>query len=148
VQHSVHHDRSAFSSLEFTWHQTSALPSTPTISESLVLCHLCVLNGLSYGESWLFFLRIDGILQVVSSLASPRRLHYPRWRHGRPVQQHEPIAVLRTCKKPEDDGLRHCLHGKAAWIAHDLKIRLFERRRGTRTIDDANDDCRPFGNVR
>lgn len=29
-----------------------------------------------------------------------------------------------------------------------MKIRLFEKRRGTRTIDNANDDCRLFGNVR
>ena len=66
----------------------------------------------------------------------------------RPVQQNEPVAVLRACEKPGDAELRHCLHGKAAWLAHDLKIRLFEKRRGTRTIGNASDDCRRFGYVR
>ena len=93
-------------------------------------------------------LGIDGILQAVSSLVPTRRLHYPRWTHGQPDQQHQPTAVLRTCKKPGDAGLRHCLDVKAAWLAHDLKIRLFEIRRATRAIDNASDNCRRFGYVR
>jgi hypothetical protein len=91
-----------------------------------------------WGERRLSLLGIAGILQAVSSLASPRCLHYPRWGHGRPVQLSEPIAV-RTCEKPGDAGLRYCLDVKTAWFAHNLKIRLFEKRRGTRTIGNASE---------
>ena len=140
---------SAFSILDFTWQIRPAIgPAINSDNLRMIGPLFFVYKEWPSGERRLSLLGIDGILQAVSSLASPRRLHYPRWGHRRPVQQNEPIAVLRACEKPGDAGLRHCLHGKAAWLAHDLKTRLFEKRRGTRTIGNASDGCRRFGYVR
>ena len=113
---------SALSSLDFAWQIRPAIgPAVNSDNLRIIDPLLFVYKDWPLGERLLSWLGIVDILlcltslraaacRAVLSLASPRRVHYPRWIHGQPDQQHEPIAVLRTCEKPGDAGLRHLLH--------------------------------------
>ena len=94
-------------------HGRSDRPSAPAVnSDNLRIIGplFFVYKEWPWRERRLSLLGKDGIPQAVSSLASPRRLHYPRWTHGQPDQSTNTIAVLRTCEQPGDAGLRHLLH--------------------------------------
>ena len=140
---------SAVSILDFPWRIRPAIgPVVNSDNLRMIGPYLFVYKEWPSGERRLSLLGIDGILQAVSSLASPRRLHYPRWGHGRPVHLSEPIAVLRTCEKPGDAGLRHSFISKGCIGSWQTDAESSEIRRATRAIDNRNDDCRRFGHVR
>jgi hypothetical protein len=99
---------SASMALDFTWQIRPAIgPAVNSDNLRIIGPFLFMYREWPSRERRLFLLGIDGILQAVSSLASPRRLHYPRWTHGQPDQSTNPLPFFEPASSLEmlDSGI-------------------------------------------